>query len=457
MKRVCIILAFFIFTLTSFSQKFIAHEGQVNDVAYCPSGKYLASCGTDKTVKIWNMETRTLEKTLNGHDGSVEAICFSPNGKYLLSGGADNIIKVWDVETGNLIKDLSGHTNIINAISYSPDGRFFASASSDHTVLIWDMKHPNSIATLQLIDLAISVNFSPNSRYIITGGEDNFAKIWDTEHWKLQKSFWQKGGVNSVCFSHNGNYVVTGGADKSVTVYEFASGNKVWDMKGHTNWVTDAIFSPDDNYIISAGLDNSIKIWSVKNGKLINSLDEFNDKVKSICMSSDGKYLIRASMDSTIRILKTSELYAPSKNINASASANSNKSTQVKHSIKCSKTGSTIDIINLTYKDNDGNNILNQSEKASINITFTNIGKKDIYNAKIYLEENSPVKVEKDIYFNFVQPIGLIKAGSAKTINFPISTTSKVTNRNTSFKIIIYDNNQNFEPVFLDVKVANKL
>jgi WD40 repeat protein len=37
-------------------------------VAYSKNGKYIASGSDDTTVKLWNVETGVLEKTLIGHD-----------------------------------------------------------------------------------------------------------------------------------------------------------------------------------------------------------------------------------------------------------------------------------------------------------------------------------------------------------------------------------------------------
>jgi platelet-activating factor acetylhydrolase IB subunit alpha len=35
-----------------------SHTGKVNYIAYHPSGKILASCSTDMTVKLWSIETK---------------------------------------------------------------------------------------------------------------------------------------------------------------------------------------------------------------------------------------------------------------------------------------------------------------------------------------------------------------------------------------------------------------
>ncbi len=60
-------------------------------------GKYLVSGSTDKTVKLWRVESQKEVTTLQGHSKSVVSIAFSPDGKYLASGSVDNTIKLWSV------------------------------------------------------------------------------------------------------------------------------------------------------------------------------------------------------------------------------------------------------------------------------------------------------------------------------------------------------------------------
>ena len=46
-----------------------------------------------------------------GHGSIVGSVCFSPDGKTLASGSWDNTIKLWNVETGELVRTLTGHTD----------------------------------------------------------------------------------------------------------------------------------------------------------------------------------------------------------------------------------------------------------------------------------------------------------------------------------------------------------
>ncbi|EPQ32340.1 uncharacterized protein PFL1_00536 [Pseudozyma flocculosa PF-1] len=61
------------------------------------------------------------------------------SGQYLAVGQLDGQITVWDVETRSVLRVLEGHVKPITSISWSSCNRYIASASSDWNVIIWDL------------------------------------------------------------------------------------------------------------------------------------------------------------------------------------------------------------------------------------------------------------------------------------------------------------------------------
>ncbi|MGK7901848.1 MAG: WD40 repeat domain-containing protein [Hormoscilla sp.] len=55
----------------------------------------LASGSNDNTIKIWNLRSGRLLRTLTGHSGPVRSVAISPDGQLLASGSNDNTIKIW--------------------------------------------------------------------------------------------------------------------------------------------------------------------------------------------------------------------------------------------------------------------------------------------------------------------------------------------------------------------------
>ncbi len=104
-----------------------------------PAEKPLASGSDDTTIRLQDVETGQLVRTLEGHIAGVNSVTFSPDGRLLASGSLDNTVRLWDAASGQLVRTLEGHTDNVNSVAFSPNGRLLASGSDDTTVRLWDI------------------------------------------------------------------------------------------------------------------------------------------------------------------------------------------------------------------------------------------------------------------------------------------------------------------------------
>jgi len=69
-----------------------------------------------------------------GHEGSINAVDWHPDGQYIATGGSDGTLRVWDVQEMQQVHMLEFPEHvIIESVAWSPDGESLAYGSPQGT------------------------------------------------------------------------------------------------------------------------------------------------------------------------------------------------------------------------------------------------------------------------------------------------------------------------------------
>ena len=101
-----------------------------------------ASASLDRTIKVWGLTAGTPHFSLEGagaHERGVNCIDYYPGGDkpYLLSGADDRTVKIWDYQTKACLQTLEGHSHNVSSVCFHPRLPLILSASEDGTVRLW--------------------------------------------------------------------------------------------------------------------------------------------------------------------------------------------------------------------------------------------------------------------------------------------------------------------------------
>jgi WD40 repeat protein len=144
------------------------HEDRAWNVSWNPKRHFLASCSSDKSVRLYyyvqpSDETATEELKFfpltsipTGHSKTVRSIAWSPSGQTLATASFDSNIGIWqqeeDGEDGEgeweCASLLEGHETECKSVAYSYGGNLLASCGRDKTVWIWEGKAVSLIQRL---------------------------------------------------------------------------------------------------------------------------------------------------------------------------------------------------------------------------------------------------------------------------------------------------------------------
>ncbi|EPS40302.1 hypothetical protein H072_5890 [Dactylellina haptotyla CBS 200.50] len=294
-----------------------AHEGHSECIYTIQhSAKYLLSGSRDRSIKVWNIHTRRLVKSLTGHEGSVLCLQFddSAHEDVIFSGSSDTNIIVWKFSTGERVKTITkAHSESVLNLRFNK--KYVVTCSKDKYVKVWSREQmqcgePEFDAAVRQIQLGNNRLIEPsqlphyiqlaghsqptkdlppltlihtlvghnaavnaiqlNGDEVVSASGDRLIKLWNLKTGHCEKTYvGHKKGI--ACIQYDGVKIVSGSSDKSIRVWDKESRAEIARLEGHTGLVrTVQAGGPRNARIVSGGYDETIRIWrrEDENGEL---------------------------------------------------------------------------------------------------------------------------------------------------------------------------------------------
>jgi eukaryotic-like serine/threonine-protein kinase len=284
------------------------HTAAVATVAYAPDGRFIASGGHDKTIRIWDATDGRELFALSGHTSVVAAIAFVGPDR-LASAGWDGSVRVWDLSARAELFTVPHPGRPVHRLVHSPKANLVATVASDHIIRLWNSTDGRAVAELSGPGphLLFSIGFSPDGRYLAAAAGDRVL-IWDLT---TRQEVGRLGGfetlVKYVAFSPDGRYLATGEGDLTrddpgrVKLWEVAGWMQLATLGRHAEQVNGLAFTPDGRRLLSVSQDTTIKVWDVETRQEALTLRGHTDAVRGLAFDPAGGRLVTAGSDGTLR------------------------------------------------------------------------------------------------------------------------------------------------------------
>jgi len=254
----------------------------IHDVQMNYYGRRMATCSSDRTIKIWDLSpdnTPVLTAELRGHEGPVWQVSWShPKfGNYLASCSYDRKVLIWKETVQNdwkIAYEHSIHELSANSIAWAPPeyGLLLACGSSDGNISILTHKGGDIFQAdkFQAHNIGVNaVSWAPPgpTKRLVSGGCDNCVRIWHRRDQNPESRWVQE-----------------------------------QELQEHKDWVRDVAWAPNIGItattIASCSQDGYVIIWSQEETNA-----EFTKKV---IFKSNGEVIWRVSWSITGNILAVS-------------------------------------------------------------------------------------------------------------------------------------------------------
>jgi serine/threonine protein kinase len=286
------------------TQTLAGHAGQIAALAFLEDGAALVSTADDGAVKLWDIDTGQLRRTLPVKLATAGYLAASADGNWLAMAGEDNAVSLWDIRADRPAGRLTGHTDGINALAFSPDGKILASASRDRTLVLWDMEQQKILHQFRALGRhTLAVAFSPNGRTLAAGDQDGGIRYIETATFKeLAYSPAHPVAVTALAFSPDGNWLASGGMNGFLKLWRTRADTPDLTLADAPEIVHAVAFSPDSKWLMVTGNDGTARIWETATGKLIHQVPGPQRQIYTVAISPDGQRYALGGDDPLVRV-----------------------------------------------------------------------------------------------------------------------------------------------------------
>ncbi len=246
-------------------------------VAFAPDGTTLATGSDRGAITLWAVGEWSARGTMSGHTAGVKSLAWSADGARLYSGGPDRTVRVFDVETRAELSRVELPAGAAY-LAWHPDGARVAVGMLDGTAALVDFARGGIERVFKGHTKGVnSVAFDEEGTRLVTGSADASARVWDVGTGecvavmgaRTERAEGHARTVESAVFVAGTRWVATGSHDGSVRLWDGETGEMVRALLVTDDEIYRVASSPDGKRIAAGGLGFMYLLDPASEGALV--------------------------------------------------------------------------------------------------------------------------------------------------------------------------------------------
>lgn len=237
---------------------------------------------------------------------AVTALAASPWAPLVAVSGMKQAL-VYDSKTMALAGVYPYPEGFIRSLRFSQNGALLVAGGGrggkSGNAVVWDVKTGRRVTEVgHEFDQVMSADISPNHAMIVIGSPSKKVKCYNAgsgeELYVIKKhTEW----VLQVAFSPDGVLLATADRNGGIIISEAANGGEFYVLDGHKAPCTGLAWRSDSNVLASCADDGKVALWEMQNGKLVKSWDAHAGGALAVAFTADGN-IVSAGRDGRVRV-----------------------------------------------------------------------------------------------------------------------------------------------------------
>lgn len=161
------------------------HSDTVLGVRFSPTGRFLASASADKFVRLTDVESGKVVRSLEGHTGHVLSVAWKEDGHTLASGGADASVRFWDVDAGAVRFAVAGFDKEVTAVGFLGGSGQSVAAGADPKLRVLGADGNDVRSLPGVTEFVNALAATPDGTLVVAGGQDGLLRVWEARSGRL--------------------------------------------------------------------------------------------------------------------------------------------------------------------------------------------------------------------------------------------------------------------------------
>jgi WD40 repeat protein len=227
---------------------------------FTQDSRSLVAAGLDQLLRVWDVSTRTVRKTIRLGDPLPISMILSPDDTWAAVGDSKGGLRLFDLRTGELLHALGGHDAPVWSLALSADGKRLASGDNDAGAIIWDLESHQSILRADTND----------------------------------------GWITALCFSPDGSHLAVGRADSTIRLLDLSETAASGVLRGHRDAVIHVDWQEPDT-LNTVSIDGTSKRWNADLELQSPTITTGQPESIGLAFDPSGRTVLVGGSDGTVR------------------------------------------------------------------------------------------------------------------------------------------------------------